>query len=639
MHTIEMTMQEVQVNTKFLNALPPKWSKFVTDVKLAKSLYTTNYDQLYAYLSQHERHANTVCTMHERYLDPLALVANSQTLYNPYQPPQHSGSSMYPPPQQFTLVYAAPIHHQHHHTPVNPQQQLVYPQPFISLPVTLQSQAEFPQLDSCLVVPTFQQGDDPIECINKAMACLSATEDLDAYNSDCDDISSAKAVLMANLSSCDLDVLSECHYCSRNIQVRQRTFSHRLKNNKDAHEVYLEKTIENTGTLHGLVKCTRKQNTSEPLLESDCMFTKHVQELLVCVSKTCPGLMKPCEKLVDVTPMNKDKKVRFAEHVTSSCNIPKQTDSLKTKDSNKPLLTSTRVTPTTSASRSKPSGNTKNNRITRPPSSNQKNKVEEHPKKVKSSLNKMDSIFRPINNAHVKHSVRDTKFESICAICNKCLFDANHDKTFTIVGNRFPLTRITSTKVVPTEETSIKLVATPTQGILVSSRRPKATRSVVQIVLWYLDSGCSKYMTRNPSQLINFISKFLGTVRFGNDHIAKIMGYGDYQMGNVTISQDEVPKFMIKFLKMIQVCLNATGRNIRTNNGTEFVNQTLKAYYEEIRISHQTSVARTPQQNNIFEIQNRTLVEAARTMLIFSKALLFLWAEVVATACYTQNIS
>ncbi|GKA63545.1 hypothetical protein Tco_0763151 [Tanacetum coccineum] len=56
--------------------------KFVTDVKLAKSLYTTNYDQLYAYLSQHEQHASEVRTMRERYLDPLAFVANSLTLYN-----------------------------------------------------------------------------------------------------------------------------------------------------------------------------------------------------------------------------------------------------------------------------------------------------------------------------------------------------------------------------------------------------------------------------------------------------------------------------------------------------------------------------------------------------------------------------
>ncbi|GJW80803.1 hypothetical protein Tco_0144778 [Tanacetum coccineum] len=63
----------------------------------------------------------------------------------------------------------APIHHQHHHTLVNPQQQSVSLQPFISPPVTQQSQAEFPQLDFGLAVPTFQKGDDLIDCINKAM--------------------------------------------------------------------------------------------------------------------------------------------------------------------------------------------------------------------------------------------------------------------------------------------------------------------------------------------------------------------------------------------------------------------------------------------------------------------------------------
>ncbi|GKD37619.1 hypothetical protein Tco_1257826 [Tanacetum coccineum] len=125
MHTIGMTIQQVQVNNKFLNALPSEWSKFVTDVKLAKSLYTTNYDQLYAYLSQHERHAQEVRITRERYLDPLALVANSQTLYNPSQFPQHSSSSMYPPPQQFTPVYAESIHHQQHHIPVHPLQQYI----------------------------------------------------------------------------------------------------------------------------------------------------------------------------------------------------------------------------------------------------------------------------------------------------------------------------------------------------------------------------------------------------------------------------------------------------------------------------------------------------------------------------------
>ncbi|GKF71548.1 putative ribonuclease H-like domain-containing protein [Tanacetum coccineum] len=78
-----------------------------------------------------------------------------------------------------------------------------------------------------------------------------------------------------------------------------------------------------------------------------------------------------------------------------------------------------------------------------------------------------------------------------------------------------------------------------------------------------------------------------------------------------------------------------TVRRIRTDNGTEFVNQSLREYYENISISHETSVARSPQQNGVVEIRNRTLIEAARTMLIYAKALLFLWAEPVATTCYT----
>ncbi|GJS35358.1 retrovirus-related pol polyprotein from transposon TNT 1-94 [Tanacetum coccineum] len=70
-----------------------------------------------------------------------------------------------------------------------------------------------------------------------------------------------------------------------------------------------------------------------------------------------------------------------------------------------------------------------------------------------------------------------------------------------------------------------------------------------------------------------------------------------------------------------------------------FVNQTLREYYEKVGISHETSVARSPQQNGVVERQNCTLIEAARTMLIYAKAPLFLWAKAVATACYTQNRS
>ncbi|GJX66380.1 retrovirus-related pol polyprotein from transposon TNT 1-94, partial [Tanacetum coccineum] len=60
---------------------------------------------------------------------------------------------------------------------------------------------------------------------------------------------------------------------------------------------------------------------------------------------------------------------------------------------------------------------------------------------------------------------------------------------------------------------------------------------VVQIILWYLDSGCSKHMTGDRSWLRNFVKKFIETVRFGNDHLGVIMGYGDYVIGDSVISR------------------------------------------------------------------------------------------------------
>nr|GEY81296.1 hypothetical protein [Tanacetum cinerariifolium] len=93
------------------------------------------------------------------------------------------------------------------------------------------------------------------------------------------------------------------------------------------------------------------------------------------------------------------------------------------------------------------------------------------------------------------------------------------------------------------------------------------------------------------------------------------------------------------FLKKISVRLQAHVIIVRTDNGTEFKNYVLKEYFDSVGITHETFAAKTPQQNGVVERRNYTLVEAARTMLIFSHALLFLWAEAIATACYTQNHS
>ncbi|GJY33879.1 retrovirus-related pol polyprotein from transposon TNT 1-94 [Tanacetum coccineum] len=89
----------------------------------------------------------------------------------------------------------------------------------------------------------------------------------------------------------------------------------------------------------------------------------------------------------------------------------------------------------------------------------------------------------------------------------------------------------------------------------------------------------------------------------------------------------------------VQRNLKALIQMIRTDNGTKYKNKKLRVSYAKLGIVHKTSIARTPQQNGVVERRNRTLIEAARTMLIFSKPLKFLWAEFIATACFTQNRS
>nr|GEY07003.1 putative ribonuclease H-like domain-containing protein [Tanacetum cinerariifolium] len=104
-------------------------------------------------------------------------------------------------------------------------------------------------------------------------------------------------------------------------------------------------------------------------------------------------------------------------------------------------------------------------------------------------------------------------------------------------------------------------------------------------------------------------------------------------------SKDETPEVIIKFRTQIQRGLNKTVRYIRTDNGTDFVNKTLNDYNELAGFFTRQLFPRLPHKNGVVEDGNRTLVEAARTMIIYSKAPMFLWAEVVATACYTQNRS
>ena len=92
-------------------------------------------------------------------------------------------------------------------------------------------------------------------------------------------------------------------------------------------------------------------------------------------------------------------------------------------------------------------------------------------------------------------------------------------------------------------------------------------------------------------------------------------------------------------LKQVQVEKEVSILKIRSDQGGEFVNQVIESYCNENGIHHQLSAARTPQQNGVAERRNRTLKEAARTMISQANISQGFWAEAVNTACYTQNRS
>ncbi|GJT75308.1 retrovirus-related pol polyprotein from transposon TNT 1-94 [Tanacetum coccineum] len=520
-------------------------------------------------------------------------------------------------------------------------------------------------------------------------------------------------------------------------------------------------TQEEATVLRDLLEHVKSKYPLDHSLESACRYAKLIQESHTHISKTCPSVNNTDGKLVAVTPKNKDKRVRFTEPVTSSRNIITKTASTSNLVSNKPMLSSIGVKPSTSASGSQPSGNTKKDKNRQTPSSTQKNKVEAHPRKVKSSLKDKDCVVSPKGTAHVQHSKLNAISKLNCVKCDGCMLSDNHDlcvldfinnvnartnsksvkknskgkvwkptkkvftnigytwrptsRTFTIVGNVCPLTRITTTTEVPLRKPTALENETPKLVvILVYLRKPRKSKTNIPVskskVLKSVSANKKEpdrcmdktKIMRKPSktgkhghgkrkstkeagkssQTRHSLVRGLPELKFENDHLCSAFAMGKSKkkphkpksedtnqeklyhlhmdlcrpMRVASVNgkkyiivivddyprfiwvkflglKDEAPDFIIKFLKMIQVRLQVTVRRIRTDNGTEFVNQTLREYYKKIGISYETFVTRSPQQNGVIERRNCTLIEAACTMLIYAKAPLFLWAEVVATAC------
>nr|GFA13428.1 copia protein [Tanacetum cinerariifolium] len=378
----------------------------------------------------------------------------------------------------------------------------------------------------------------------------------------------------------------------------------------------------------------------------------------------------------------------------------------------------------TKTKRPQPRSNTKNDRVpSASKSSCNKNKeieVEEHHRKLLLSRNKKH-MSSECNN--VKLATQNVKV--VCAMCKQCLNYVNHDVCLLNYVNRMNFRGKKQKANVSINKHQKK-----------QQSKVKKTKNVGSI---------ERLATPKPSNLNMFM--FLGTIRFGNDHVAAILGFGDLQWGNILItrvyfieglghnlfsvgqfcdsdlevafrrnecfvrnlegvdllkgnrttnlytinlhdmasaspiclmacatstkswlwhqrlshlnfntindlakndlvsglpkfkSKDEAPEVIKTFLKRISILLQSPVIIIRTDNDTEFKNQVFKEFFDSVGISHQVSSIRIPQQNGVVEQRNRTLVEATRIMLIFSRAPLFLWPEAIATACFTQNCS
>ncbi|GJU47436.1 hypothetical protein Tco_1204702 [Tanacetum coccineum] len=176
-----------------------------------------------------------------------------------------------------------------------------------------------------------------------------------------------------------------------------------------------------------IVEQGKSQNPLYNSLDSACKYTKRIEELLIIIRQTCPSINNSSDKLVVVTLKNKDKRVRFIEHVTSSGNTNIKTASSSNLVSNKPMLSSTGVKPSNRVSGSQPSSNTKKDKIQQTQSSTQKNKVEAHSKTVKSSLKNKNCVMEPKGTANVQHSKLNANSELLCVKYNGCMLSDNHD--------------------------------------------------------------------------------------------------------------------------------------------------------------------------------------------------------------------
>ncbi|GJQ95135.1 retrovirus-related pol polyprotein from transposon TNT 1-94 [Tanacetum coccineum] len=403
---------------------------------------------------------------------------------------------------------------------------------------------------------------------------------------------SKEVFYVATNSELNVSSFTEMHDAHTSLKARCLELKVELSNlrdkiQKDNHDELIKRFSnleESVETLREIVEEAKVKRPLDGSLELACHYTKHSQELLEYVIGTYPKALNTRDNKHASTSLPKKKQVTFEEQCAMlKGNTHKRVEQLNCQKTNVPVPPSTRVNSCTDASRSQPRSNTKKNRILPAKSVNMK-KVKEHPRTIKSSLKTMNRVDSSISS---KHTVINSNSHSVCQTCNKCLISANHD--------RCVVTYFHSMNASP----SVKNVMRKVKQVW----KPKQVKQV-----WKLRGNILTTVGRTDRPLV-----------FG------LRLFKTYDGGSLA-AQEFREKIHRDGLTQSVFC-------------PDICNSDLEVAFRKHSCYVQDTDGVELIKNGVVERQNQTFVEATRTMLIFSKAPMFLWAEVVATACYTQNRS
>nr|GEV79064.1 retrovirus-related Pol polyprotein from transposon TNT 1-94 [Tanacetum cinerariifolium] len=311
----------------------------------------------------------------------------------------------------------------------------------------------------------------------------------------------------------------------------------------------------------------------DSLERKDCSKSKSVTK-----NNVSNDFSKPVT--AQILPSNK-KLILKNTNVLASGMYKLQTEPTQTKTTqlphdfrktNKRVSFSTGVIPLTSVSRPQLKSNQMENRVMLNNSQGKKQEVEDHRMNVKFSKNKTS-----VTACNDSLNAKTSNVNFVCATCAKCVLNDNHDKcvlqNLKDVNCRTKMPMVVPISTREHKRTINQSIAKPLRGTVASestNQKPRHTNrklyehvskacswwyskftppgykwkpksqignvnpNLVEIILFIVDSGCSKHMTGNLKLLTNFVEKFLGSVKFGNDQIAHILGYGDLVQGAVT---------------------------------------------------------------------------------------------------------